>query len=210
MKKLLMLLLCALCLLTAASALAEETALGAVLDRVFSPEALYTPEPTQTPRPTGTPRPAEPLPTTEAYRNDEKTIVNGEGGMYNIILDDEECLLSDEEKEALLPVMRQISRYGTVAFYTTDRSGSVDNKAMAYFDRNISRSSLYSGVIFMIDMNARQIYIFSRGEIEKYVTRSDAYAITADVSSYATAGDYFTCANEAYQRILGNLEGQRM
>lgn len=129
---------------------------------------------------------------------------------YPILLEDEAELLTPEEEAALEEAMGPIAQHGTVAFWTTEQPGNVDEKAEEYFNEHIGTKRSDSGVVFMIDMSMRQIYIFSRGEIEKHVSRSDAYAITADISHYATEGAYADCALEVFARIGTRLEGKQL
>ena len=128
---------------------------------------------------------------------------------YPILLEDEAELLTPEEEASLQEAMGPIAQHGAVAFWTTTQPGNVDAKAEEYFNTHIGTKRTDSGVVFMIDMSERQIYIFSRGEIEKHVSRSDAYAITADISHYATEGAYADCAQEAFSSIGTRLEGKQ-
>lgn len=129
---------------------------------------------------------------------------------YPILLEDEAELLTPEEEASLQEAMGPIAQHGAVAFWTTTQPGNVDAKAEEYFNTHIGTKRTDSGVVFMIDMSERQIYIFSRGEIEKHVSRSDAYAITADISHYATKGAYADCAQEAFSRMGSRLEGKQL
>lgn len=129
---------------------------------------------------------------------------------YPIILLDECDLLTAEEEADLLEIMRPLSKYGAVAFWTTWEKKSVNSKQVEFYDEMISPNRSYNGTIFFIDMYNREIVIFSRGDNEKTVNRANAYAITKDVSHYATDKQYYTCALKAFTRIRALLQGEMM
>ncbi|MDE6202314.1 MAG: TPM domain-containing protein, partial [Lachnospiraceae bacterium] len=87
---------------------------------------------------------------------------------YQIIIEDDADLLSEEEETQLAAKMQEITAYGNAAF----KSVSYNNYSASYF------AGLYyheiflseSGTLFLIDMDNREIYIFSDGAIYKPVT----------------------------------------
>lgn len=67
-----------------------------------------------------------------------------------------------------------------------------------------------SGTLFLIDMDNREIYIFSDGAIYRTVTSSYANTITDNVYRYASREDYYSCASKAFEQIQALLAGQRI
>lgn len=117
----------------------------------------------------------------------------------NIIINDEANLITEKEEEALKEVMEPILEFGGVAFVTTDSNlDRTDNYAEKMYRNYFGNDS---GIIFVIDMNNREIYIFSDGTIHKYIKNSRAYDITANVYRYASLEEYYTCAKEAFVEI---------
>ena len=129
---------------------------------------------------------------------------------YPLYIDDEADLLTASEESQLSAVMSPLTAYGAAAFVSTRRAGNTDLLAESYFDSRISPSTAYSGAVFMIDMANREIYIFTRGAIEKAVGRAGAYAITDNIYRYASAGNYYQCAASAFEQVLTLTEGGRV
>ena len=131
---------------------------------------------------------------------------NEDTGYYIYINDSAELLSSTEETE-LETFMYPITSYGNVAFISISDNPEYSTKSYA--------ESLYqelfgysSGVLFLIDMDNRYLWIYSNGEIYKTITTSYANAITDNVYSYASKGDYFQCASKAFEQINTLLEGR--
>ena len=59
-------------------------------------------------------------------------------------------------------------------------------------------------------MDNRQIYIFSDGSNYNIVTIDKANIITDNVYRYASNGNYYECASEAYKQILTILGGNKI
>ena len=106
---------------------------------------------------------------------------------YPLYIDDEADLLTASEESQLSAVMSPLTAYGAAAFVSTRRAGNTDLLAESYFDSRISPSTSYSGAVFMVDMANREVYLFTRGDIEKAVGRAGAYAITDNIYRYASA-----------------------
>ena len=86
---------------------------------------------------------------------------------YPLYIDDEAELLTAQEESLLQSAMEPLTAHGAAAFVSTYRTGNTDLLAESYFDSRISPSTAYSGVVFMVDMANREIYIFTRGAMEK-------------------------------------------
>lgn len=130
-------------------------------------------------------------------------------GGYKILIEDDADLLSDDEEELLYDVMSQISVYGNVAFKSI-RNNPKYNTYSYVSDYYYDVFGNKSGTVFLIDMDYRNIYIYSDGAIYRTITDSYADTITDNVYTYATNGDYYRCASKAFDQILSLLRGQKI
>ena len=126
---------------------------------------------------------------------------------YMAIIRDEANLLTDSEEAALLKKMADITGSGNAAFYTTDASGGYEAKARAFYTGQFGSQS---GMVFMIDMYNRQIYIYTTGAVGRVLTVAYCNTITDNVYKMATKGDYFGCAYEAFDETVLLLSGSRI
>lgn len=126
-----------------------------------------------------------------------------------IWISDEADLLTDEEESQLADVMEPITNYGSVGFYTTNDNSSYNTKSLAEetYYRNFGNES---GMLFVIDMDMRNIYIACDGTIYKYITTGKANTIADNVYRYASDGDYFGCAKSVFQQAYTVLDGGRI
>ena len=121
---------------------------------------------------------------------------------------DEARLFSDDDRKEIFEAMDRVSQFGTVGGYTTYSSGgSTASKASKFYDRYYGSES---GVLFVIDMDERVIYIESDGYIGSFITRGKARTITDNVYKYASHEDYKTCSVEALSQVLDIMEGRRI
>lgn len=127
---------------------------------------------------------------------------------YCVVMEDEADLLTGRERDELAAVMQDITAYGNAVFKTIEENGSsTESFAKNYYK---SRFGAESGTVFLIDMDNRNIWIFSDGAIYKTVTTAYANTVTDNVYRYASRGDYYTCAAEAFGQIYALLEGNRI
>lgn len=189
---------------------AEQADPNTVFDYVFGSGVFITPTPKPTEEPTATPRPTgTPIPVAASGEGESADALRSAKGGYPLIMDDSLGLLTAEEQEQLRKEMEPLTAYCAVAFRTTEDPQNTEREAMEYFSKYINRSRSYNGVLVMIDMNPRMIYVFSRGVMERIITRSDAYAITSDISHLASDEQYYACAAEAFRRITAELENRQ-
>lgn len=133
---------------------------------------------------------------------------------YEAIIRDEADLLSFSEETALLNQMMPITEYGDVVFMSVSENprystaSYIEEIADSYF------GDYGSGTVFMIDMDNRELYIYSKGAIYDLITDAYAYSITDNIYTYATDQQYYTCASKAFEQIetllAGGLIGQPM
>jgi uncharacterized membrane protein YgcG/ssDNA-binding Zn-finger/Zn-ribbon topoisomerase 1 len=127
---------------------------------------------------------------------------------YRIIIEDSADLLTYDEEEALVTAMEPITAYGSAAFLSVDEnSGSTSTLARNYYKDCFGAGS---GTLFLIDMDNRNIWIYSDGYIYKVITREKAEVITDNIYRYASAAEYYECAANAYSQIYSLLRGERI
>ena len=128
---------------------------------------------------------------------------------YKVIYEDDASLISDKEKEELKEIMIPLTEYGNIMFKTINENNytSTDTFASNYYHNTIGTSS---GTLFLIDMDRRNIYIFSDGANYNVITKSKAYIITDNIYKDATREKYFDCAKEAFSEIKTLLDGGKI
>ena len=128
---------------------------------------------------------------------------------YFVWIQDDADLLTDSEEAALQQVMQPITAYGSVGFYSTDYNNYSSTKYMAE-DVLHEHSGYGSGTVFVIDMDYRNIFIYSDGQMLRAINTAKANTITDNCYTYASRGDYYSCAAKAYEQMNTVLEGGRI
>lgn len=127
---------------------------------------------------------------------------------YSVLLEDDAELLSAEERSQLAAQMQEITVYGNAAFKTISYNMfSASTYARDFYHDSFGQSS---GTLFLIDMDNRELYIFSDGSVYRTITSSYADTITDNVYRYASRGDYYACASNAFEQIHSLLAGQKI
>ena len=144
---------------------------------------------------------------TFAETSGTKRYTNPETG-YSVYIIDDAYLLSESEEEALVEDMKPITDFGHIIFWST-KTGAINEISQAQDMRFIVCGDESSG-IFAINMKEHTVTFQSDGKIYEYVSRSYARSITDNVSGYASSGDYYSCASEAFSQVLSVLRGNRI
>ena len=133
---------------------------------------------------------------------------NKETGYY-IYLEDEADLLTSSEEQTLMKQMEQITAYGNVAFVSVSSNPeySTSRYAEKYYEENFGYSS---GIVFLIDMEERILWIYSDGQIHRIITTAYANTITDNVYTYASRQEYLSCASKAFEQVYSLLSGHRI
>lgn len=147
------------------------------------------------------------LPYTQITAHAERIYENPETN-YVVIIEDDARLLGEMEETELAKVMLPITIYGNVAFKSIDENVYSTKTYIEEYYRE--QFGTRSGTVFLIDMDNRNIWIFSDGAIYKVITNSYADTITDNCYRYASKEDYYTCAAEAFTQIYTLLEGNRI
>ena len=140
--------------------------------------------------------------------NAEPLFTNEDNG-YDVYIEDDAELLMNYQEEKLLEIMKDITKYGGVALKTVDENPEYSTESLAkkFYREKFGTSS---GVVFVIDMDNRYLYIFSDGEIYKTITKSYAEIITDNVYEYASDKEYYECCEKAFSQMLALLEGRKI
>ena len=129
-------------------------------------------------------------------------------GSFDLIIDDQACLLTEEEEIRLQDEMTKLLEYGNIAFVSSNSGyGSAESKAESYYYEKFGRES---GTIFYIDMINRYIYIYSDGANYNVITNMKANIITDNVYQYASDKEYYECASVAFEQMYTLLEGGKI
>ena len=146
--------------------------------------------------------------TDNADKNSGTVYTNSETG-YSVIIEDDASLLSNDEKIQLAETMKDITPYGSVAFKSISYNpySSTSSFVEKYYH---SLFGTGSGTVFLIDMDNRNIWIYSDGSIYSTITTAYANVITDNVYTYASDRDYFSCANKAFIQEAALLQGRRI
>ena len=141
------------------------------------------------------------------YTDIDKT--NTETG-YRVVVYDGAGLLSASEMKDLASEMAPIAYYGNVAFVTTDSNsyGDIMRYSDAVYDEMFGNHA--NGVMLIIDMDEREISIYSDGDMHKVITDAYGYDITDNIYRYATNKEYYNCASKGFEQIYAVLKGQKI
>lgn len=142
----------------------------------------------------------------------EVSEIAGDGSGYKIIYSDEAGLITGEDKEELIDVMREISREANVIFYTTrsataSNAGEISARVCASYFGSSKTSPV---VMFTIDMAHREIYMYCTGDIRHIIRNAEANTITDNVYKYASDAQYGKCAIEAFRQADMCLDGRQI
>ncbi len=120
---------------------------------------------------------AEEIPNEDIPINNETDVEKyeyyNEKTKYLSIIEDDANLLNEEEKVKLLDSMTRLTEYGHIIFKSIDNNdfGNAASYASNYYHNKFQSES---GTLFLIDMDTREIYIFSDGENYKIITSKKA------------------------------------
>lgn len=137
----------------------------------------------------------------------ETVYSNSETG-YRVVLEDEAFLLTESEEAALAELLSETTQYCNAAVFTIDSNPYSSTARYA----EIHSDELFDGaaVCFVIDMENRYLLVDSKGSARKRITSAYCDSITDNIYTYASDGDYYTCAYRAFEQINTLLAGGRI
>lgn len=127
---------------------------------------------------------------------------------YEVIVEDDADLLTDEEEEELAELMVGITPYGSAVFKTISYNDTTTERYIKEYYADLFGSG--SGTVFLIDMDNRNIWIHSNGAVYKIITNSYADTITDNVYTYASDEEYYECGYHVFEQIRTLLEGNKI
>lgn len=137
---------------------------------------------------------------TNYYKNEETGFV--------AFIDDGQDLITTEEEQKLLERLKKLTDFGNAGFVTTYTSYSSFKELCQSYYRE--RFSDQNGSIFVIEMNTRQLGLYTDGSNKYIITGSKANSITDNVYRYASRGDYYECADVAFSQVYTVLNGGKI
>lgn len=131
------------------------------------------------------------------------------GSSEKIILDDQANLLTDDQELLLRSDMAPLTEFGNVVFVSisSNQYGNSETFAREYYR---SKFQSADGVLFVIDMQTRQLTLMSRGTLERTLTPSKNTSIVDNVFRLASAGNYYECAKRVFEQAYRLLTGGKI
>ena len=127
---------------------------------------------------------------------------------YKVIIEDDANLLKQNEINKLKEEIIPLTQYGNVIFKTISTNDTTArNYAENYYHVKFNEES---GSLLLIDMDTREIYVFSEGKNYKVVTNQKALIITDNIYQYASNEQYYDCASKGFSQINTLLEGGKI
>ena len=125
-----------------------------------------------------------------------------------LLVVDDARLLSEEEEARLIADYSVITEYMGAAFISTYSSPGTT----AYFAEQCAIKYFRDdpAVLFLIDMDDREIYVYANGKAQDTISRADARAITDNIYKSASRGDYYECADGAFRQIYAKCTGHEL
>lgn len=144
----------------------------------------------------------------DIYNNIKKEELSGSFGdtdVSKVIIYDQARLLSKEETDELYKVMEPITAFYPVAFVSTMNTFGTTTAGYAIETfRSMFKNG--EGILFLIDMNNRYLYLYtSNSNMKLSVSKCDS--ITDNVYRYASGGDYYTCAAKTFEQVYQVMSG---
>ncbi len=147
--------------------------------------------------------------TAEPVNEEYPSFVNENTGYIAGILDVGE-LLNETEEEKLLATMASMTEWGNAIFCTINDDTEMDPQSFAAEVYEDIFGPGESGSIFFIDMYQRRLEIHSDGAVYNTINEDYAQSITDNIYRMASAGDYYSCATEAFNQMVTLLAGGKI
>lgn len=139
---------------------------------------------------------------------------------YEVLIDDEEDILSDSEEKKLAGLMEKLAEYGNVVFFSTSGPG-VRDEGDADQDADNYYSSVYgseNGVIFVIDFDNYfqdrdheycMLWLNKYGTMDRKISNSQVNSImdnTYNIVSAHDERDWYGYAEQTFQQLIDFFE----
>ena len=145
-----------------------------------------------------------------AVRAEGEDTADSENYSYGVYIDDAADLFTDEEEQELFTEMDPLAGYSDFILHTTneDSFDSTEEYAKDYFDSQLGAGS--NGIVFIIDMAKRELYIRADGAAARVITPYQATLITDNIYRMAHDGDYFGTVKEGAAECLKLWNGEKV
>lgn len=129
------------------------------------------------------------------------------------VIDDEAGYFNESELRELGSLLSRITPYCNAVLATTESHpySSTFDYAEHCFDDLFDRDA--DGIVFVIDRDLNEIFLYTNGSIRRTITDSRAYSITDNTYIYATAAhdyDYGRCSAKTLEQVQALLEGRKI
>lgn len=123
---------------------------------------------------------------------------------YEAFIQDDMDLLTEENEKELLKTMEKITEFGGVAFVSIseEEKNSWEYARKSYLELFCGEN----GVVFLINMYDKSIYIYCGGGLSYSLTNSKITEISKKVSYYISHENYVLACKKAYSEMLTILE----
>ena len=122
----------------------------------------------------------------------------------DLFIPEEEAALSERAEE-----LSEESGFPNIIFTADSFTGFLDAEDLAdylYYEGNFGTGEEKSGVLFLIDMQSRSWYIYTKGAATRYLTDSALSYMNEDISSALSDGEYAFAA-DAFLTDAGGYYG---
>ena len=113
-----------------------------------------------------------------------------------------------ENESSILDKMQYVTDYTNILVYTTDYNSQTTSKLAKSLAED--RFGSGNGVVFVIDMDNRYVYIYAHNNTYDVISERVANTITDNVYDYASDERYDDCAKGAIEQIYMKLSGKRI
>lgn len=126
---------------------------------------------------------------------------------YSFVINDDANLFTNDEIKQLYKDYDGIADKGNIYVKTAigENEGSASLKAHNYYE---SQFGYEKGSIFLIDMENRQVYIYSEGDMYNVITTKKANAITDEVYRYLKNEEYYEGTSKALGLMQRVIDGK--
>lgn len=128
---------------------------------------------------------------------------------YVVVIDDSANLIDENKVDSLVEIMKKSTESGNIVFKSTNNN----NENNSYYYSGNYYFNLFgnnNGTLLLIDMDNREIFIYSAGKNYNIITTSKADTIADNIYKYASDGDYYTCSYKAFEQINKLLSGKKV
>ncbi|MBQ8806422.1 MAG: TPM domain-containing protein [Bacteroidaceae bacterium] len=113
-----------------------------------------------------------------------------------------------EDEPGVLSKMEYVTEYTNILVYTTnDNPKTAHSLAKELAEDNFGKGN---GVVFLIDMDNRYIYIYAHNNSYNVITENVAETITDNVYQYASKERYDQCVKEGVDQLYMKFSGKRI